>query len=127
MPSGNEMSLTRVHRRPGRRQSRTLKGMRRGSTALTRVPELVGLAAPEAHDVALDAQVLAVDQDPHHAATVRGTVTRQKPAPNTQVPPGARVCIWVRSDPDPGPGRDGGGGGSALPQGPSPLRPAGAK
>lgn len=98
--------------------------MSRGSTALTRVPELVGLPAAEAHDVALDAHVLAVDQDSRHAATVRGTVTRQEPAPDSEVPTGARVRIWVRTD-DPGPGRD--GGGSALPQGPRPLRPAGAK
>lgn len=31
------------------------------------VPSLVGLVAAAAHDVALDAQLLAVDQDPSHS------------------------------------------------------------
>ncbi|GEL18184.1 hypothetical protein PA7_20210 [Pseudonocardia asaccharolytica DSM 44247 = NBRC 16224] len=89
-----------------------------------RVPRLVGLAAEAAHDAALDAGVLAVDQDPSHTATMDGTVVRQQPMPGREVKVGTSVLIWVRTDSD---GGGGGGGGSRLPTGPRPLLPAGTK
>jgi beta-lactam-binding protein with PASTA domain len=91
---------------------------------LTVVPTLVGLAAATAHDVALDARVLAVDQDPAHSPTVAGVVTDQRPRPGSQVSPGDRVRIWVSTD---GPSGGGGGGGAPVPTKPVPLTPAGAK
>lgn len=88
------------------------------------VPSLVGLAAAVAHDTALDAQLLAVDQDSSHSPTVAGVVEAQEPAAGSQVVPGHRVRIWVKTHP----GEDGGGGGGGLPTpgGPTPLTPAGA-
>jgi beta-lactam-binding protein with PASTA domain len=96
------------------------------SEQFTVVPTLVGLTAATAHDVALDAQVLAVDQDPAHSPTVAGVVTEQRPAPGSQVSPGQRVLIWVSTN---GPEGGGGGGGGNLPAPPkpTPLAPAGAK
>ncbi|MDT7568630.1 MAG: hypothetical protein QOC67_2637 [Pseudonocardiales bacterium] len=96
------------------------------SEQFTVVPTLVGLAAATAHDVALDAQVLAVDQDPEHSPTVAGVVTEQRPEPGIQVSPGQRVLIWVSTH---GPEGGGGGGGGNLPAPPkpTPLTPAGAK
>ncbi|MGH3671935.1 MAG: PASTA domain-containing protein [Pseudonocardiaceae bacterium] len=86
------------------------------------VPSLVGLAAVVAHDVALDAQLLAVDQDPSHSPTVAGVVAAQEPAAGSQVTPGHWVRIWVQTDP----GDDGGGGGGRpVPSGPTPLTSAG--
>jgi beta-lactam-binding protein with PASTA domain len=91
---------------------------------VTVVPPLVGLAAAAAHDVALDAQLLAVDQDPSHSATVAGIVAAQEPVAGSQVIPGHRVRIWV----DTNPGENGdGGGGLPVPSGPTPLTPAGTK
>ncbi|MDQ3904969.1 MAG: PASTA domain-containing protein [Actinomycetota bacterium] len=89
------------------------------------VPALVGLTAVVAHDVALDAQLLAVDQDPRHAPTVPGVVAAQDPPAGSAVARGHRVRIWVQTSPD----EDGGGGSGGLPvpSGPTPLTPAGAK
>ncbi|HET9254536.1 MAG TPA: PASTA domain-containing protein [Pseudonocardiaceae bacterium] len=88
------------------------------------VPALVGLTAAVAHDAALDAHLLAVDQDPSHSPSVAGVVEAQEPAPGSQVVPGHRVRIWVKTDP----GEDGGGGGGLpTPSGPAPLSSAGAK
>jgi beta-lactam-binding protein with PASTA domain len=90
----------------------------------TVVPMLVGLPAATAHDVALDAQVLAVDQDPAHKPTEPGVVTAQQPRPGSSVATGHRVSIWVSP-----PGGEGGGGGgnTPVPGNPTPLQPAGAK
>jgi len=88
------------------------------------VPSLVGLDATAAHDLALDAHLLAVDQDPRHAATVAGIVSAQEPMAGSQLTAGQKVRIWVRTDP----GEDGdGGGGLSAPSGPTPLTPAGSK
>jgi len=91
----------------------------------TVVPPLVGLEAAVAHDVALDAQLLAVDQDPSHSPTVAGVVAAQEPVAGSEAAPGARVRIWVQTNP----GEDGGGGAGGLPvpSGPTPLTPAGTK
>lgn len=89
------------------------------------VPSLVGQSATTAHDLALDARVLAVDQDPAHSPNVRGVVAAQQPDPGSKVSTGHRVRIWVRTDPDSGGG--GGGGNQRVPTGPAPLSPAGAK
>lgn len=88
------------------------------------VPELVGLAAAEAHDRALDARLLAVDQDPSHTPSEPGTVTAQDPAPGDILPAGRHVKIWVGGGPD---GGGGGGGGNPKSTEPLPLAPAGAK
>ena len=88
------------------------------------VPTLVGLAAAAAHDVALDAQLLAVDQDPRHSATVAGIVAAQEPVAGSHLAPGQKVRIWVTTDPGDG---GHGGGGLPAPSGPTPLSPAGAK
>jgi len=91
----------------------------------TVVPMLVGLPTATAHDVALDAQVLAVDTDPAHTPTEAGVVTAQQPRPGITVEPGHRVLIWV-SKPG-GEGGGGGGGNKPAPTKPTPLSPAGAK
>lgn len=93
---------------------------------LATVPSLVGLTAISAHDLALDAHVLAVDQDPSHSPTVAGVVAAQAPHPGARVSPGERVLIWVRTAPDDG-GSGGGGGGQRVPTGPEPKTPAGVK
>jgi beta-lactam-binding protein with PASTA domain len=93
--------------------------------ALTVVPRLVGLPAITAHDVALDAQLLAVDQDPCHSAAVAGVVAAQLPTPGTYLTPGSRVRIWVKTGLDDDGGN--GGGGQRLPSGPTSVTPAGAK
>lgn len=88
------------------------------------VPSLVGLEATTAHDLALDAHLLAVDQDPRHSATVAGIVSAQEPMAGSQLAAGQKIRIWVRTDP----GEDGdGGGGLSAPSGPTPLTPAGSK
>lgn len=88
------------------------------------VPQLVGLAAAVAHDTALDAQLLTVDQDRSRSPTVAGVVAAQEPAAGSQVAAGHRVRIWVQTNP----GDDGGGGGGRpVPSGPTPLTPAGSK
>jgi beta-lactam-binding protein with PASTA domain len=88
------------------------------------VPSLVGMSATTAHDRALDAGVLAVDQDPAHSATVIGVVAAQQPEAGSRVPAGHRVRIWVKTDPDNG---GGGGGNVRAPTGPVPVAPAGVK
>lgn len=95
-----------------------------GQQRRTVVPTLVGLAAAVAHDVALDARLLAVDQDPGHSPTVAGVVAAQEPAAGSQVAAGHRVRIWVQTNPG---GDDGGGGGLPTPSGPTPLTSAGTK
>ena len=90
------------------------------------VPPLVGLSASVAHDRALDARLLAVDQDPSHTPSAPGTVTAQEPAPGHRARVGQRIMIWVG---DPSDGEDGGGGGGnqPLPTEPTPVAPAGTK
>ena len=87
------------------------------------VPSLVGLPASVAHDKALDARLLAVDQDPSHKPSEAGIVTAQEPRPGTYLPVGNRILIWVSNGPEGG----GGGGNQKLPQGPKPVAPAGTK
>ena len=82
---------------------------------LTVVPRLLGLPAAEAHDVALDARLLAVEQAlrPGDSGEV-AVVLAQAPGPGEYLPPGGRVRIWV------GPRPPGGGGGN-LPVSPTPT------
>ncbi|WP_156993114.1 PASTA domain-containing protein [Pseudonocardia acaciae] len=89
------------------------------------VPRLVGLAAITAHDVALDAHLLAVDQDPCHTPAVAGVVAAQLPTPGTYLTPGSQVRIWVKTGSDGDGG--GGGGGQRVPTGPTSVTPSGAK
>lgn len=93
---------------------------------LTVVPALVGLAVRVAQDVALDAQLLAVDEAPRQAPRGTGVVTAQEPSPGCYVCPGSRVRIWVTTDPEDGEG-NGGRGGTRLPTGPVTVAPAGRK
>ena len=62
-----------------------------------RVPELVGVPAIDAHDLALDAGLLAVAENATHTAAGRGRIERQEPDPGTELEPGAIVRIWVSS------------------------------
>lgn len=97
------------------------------------VPELVGMAAADAHDAALDARLLAVPRNAWHTGAGRSTVTGQKPKAGEELPPGTHVSIWVDDpngppsggDPDTD-GPDGGGGGSPVPSGPRPTSTSGA-
>ena len=100
------------------------------------VPELVGLSAREAQDVALDGQVLAVVVGARPVS--RGVVRRQQPTAGWRVSPGSAVRIWVTTtgSPDPpvtddndddGGGGGGGGFGPRLPWWPGPRVPSGAK
>ncbi|WP_185060936.1 PASTA domain-containing protein [Pseudonocardia eucalypti] len=93
---------------------------------LTVVPNLVGLGLRAAQDVALDAQLLAVDADPADHAGAAGVVAAQAPGPGCYLPPGSPVCIWVPTDRGGPEGRDG-GGGARLPTGPVTVTPAGTK
>ena len=102
-------------------------------TETTTVPDLVGLAAADAHDAALDAQFLAVAQNAWHTGAGRSTVTGQRPQAGEELEPGARISIWVDDPSGPpstqGPeadGPDGGGGGSHVPSGPRPQPTSGA-
>ena len=92
-----------------------------------RVPDLVGLTVPAAHDVALDAGVLAVEHRAEPADRALGqpvTVTGQHPAAGRLVGHGSRVQLWTSgADDDP----DHGGGGCRVPTGPRPMLPAGTK
>lgn len=90
---------------------------------LTVVPPLVGLTVAAAHDAALDARLLAVDQDPSHSPTMPGIVAAQDPVADSEVSSGHRVRIWVDTNPD----DNGGGGGPLVPSGPTLLTPAGTK
>ncbi|HEY2192728.1 MAG TPA: PASTA domain-containing protein [Actinomycetospora sp.] len=103
-------------------------------TDTTSVPELVGLAAADAHDAALDARLLAVPQNAAHTGAGRSTVTNQRPRAGASATPGDTISIWV-DDPAAGPpsdegpdddGSGGGGGGSRVPEGPKPTPTAGA-
>jgi beta-lactam-binding protein with PASTA domain len=67
------------------------------SVRRVRVPELVGVPASDAHDLALDAGVLAVAENAHHTAAGRGRIDRQDPEPGTEIEHGAIVRIWVGS------------------------------
>ena len=109
-----------------------------GRSSAVQVPELVGLSVEEAHDAALDAGLLAVDQgdsDPAPEPGDRGSaparrVYRQDPTADSQVTTGSRVGIWARRPDDPGSdeGGGGGGGGSDLtPTGPLPQSGRGTK
>lgn len=93
---------------------------------LTVVPALVGMPPAVAHDAALDAHLLAVDQDPAHTPTSAGVVAAQQPEPGLRIPTGERVRIWVRTG---GPDGGGGGGGGKVPSptGPKPLASIGTK
>lgn len=62
-----------------------------------RVPELVGIPAQEAHDLALDAGVLAVAENARHTGAGRATIDRQDPEPGAEVETGAIVRIWISS------------------------------
>lgn len=110
------------------------RGMADSLTDTTSVPELVGLAAADAHDTALDARLLAVPQNAAHTGAGRSTVTNQRPRAGATASPGDTISIWV-DDPAAGPPSDegpdddgpgGGGGGSRLPDGPKPTPTAGA-
>jgi beta-lactam-binding protein with PASTA domain len=79
------------------------------SESTARVPALVGLALADAHDAALDAGVIAVDDHPGAPAVRTATVTRQRPRAGRHVAVGTRVQIWT-ADPGDGHGSDGGGG-----------------
>jgi beta-lactam-binding protein with PASTA domain len=103
-------------------------------TDTTTVPELVGLAAADAHDAALDARLLAVPKNAAHTGAGRSTVTNQRPRAGASATPGDTISIWV-DDPAAGPsteegpdddGSGGGGGGSRVPDGPKPTPTAGA-
>jgi hypothetical protein len=111
---------------------RIVDGMTSTVSTPSPVPELVGLAAADAHDAALDAGLLAIPQNAAHTGAGRSTVTHQKPSTGEELPRGGRILIWV-DDPHGGPapegpdddGPGGGGGGSPLPTSPSPLPSAG--
>jgi beta-lactam-binding protein with PASTA domain len=62
-----------------------------------RVPELVGERATDAHDLALDAGLLAVAENATHTAAGRGLIHRQDPDPGAEVDHGAIVRIWISS------------------------------
>ncbi|HEY4004467.1 MAG TPA: PASTA domain-containing protein [Pseudonocardia sp.] len=94
---------------------------------LTEVPALVGMPPAQAHDAALDAQLLAVDQDPAHSPTVAGVVAAQKPEAGSKVSTGHRVMIWVRTGGPEGGGGGGGRGNLPLPDQPRPLSTVGCK
>lgn len=86
---------------------------------LVLVPALVGLPAAQAHALAVEARVVAVDPDPDTPPTVAGTVTAQQPVAGTRVAPGEAVTIWVEPD-------DGGGGNMPRVEPDKPLDGAGA-
>jgi beta-lactam-binding protein with PASTA domain len=67
-----------------------------GPTA--QVPQLTGVPANEAHDLALDAGVLAVAENAFHTAAGRAHVGRQDPEAGTPVEKGSIVRIWISSD-----------------------------
>ncbi|GEL17109.1 hypothetical protein PA7_09460 [Pseudonocardia asaccharolytica DSM 44247 = NBRC 16224] len=96
------------------------------------VPALVGLDVREAHQLSLDAGVIAVNPDPDTPPARHGAVVAQRPTAGTQVNPGDPVTIWVDAGPeqDDTDGDDGGGGGGRwwrLGPRPRPPKPAGTK
>src|SRR3978361_1502933 len=110
------------------------RGMADSLTDTTTVPELVGLAAADAHDAALDARLLAIPKNAAHTGAGRSTVTNQRPRAGASATPGDTISIWVDApaagpSSDEGPdddGSGGGGGGSRVPEGPKPTPTAGA-
>ncbi len=100
-----------------------------------RVPDLVGLALADAHDAALDAGVIAVDDHPAHGGDRSATVVHQRPRAGRRVAVGTRVRVWtVRPGDDERPDDDGnwgggggGGGGDREPRGPRPPVRTGTK
>jgi beta-lactam-binding protein with PASTA domain len=90
---------------------------------LVLVPALVGLDAAQAHEVAMEARVVAVDPEPDTPPTLSGTVVAQRPEPGERIPAGDAVTVWIE---DQG-GGGGGGGGLQLPDSPPPKDPAGVK
>jgi hypothetical protein len=97
------------------------------------VPELVGLPAAEAHDLALDAGLLAVPRNATHTGAGRGAVADQEPGAGEARERGAVIGIWIeggaaRSATDPGsdgPDGSGGGGGGGVGPKPAPVGPSG--
>ena len=88
------------------------------------MPQLLGLPAAQAHDVALDAHLLAVEQNPRPGNRSEVTVVlAQAPGSGAYLRPGERVRIWV------GPRSPEGGGGGGLPVSPTPtlVTPSGTK
>ena len=63
-----------------------------------RVPELVGVVAQEAHDLALDAGMLAVAENARHTGAGRARIDRQDPEPGAEVDHGTIVRIWISTD-----------------------------
>ncbi len=64
---------------------------------VVRVPELVGVPAADAHNLALDAGILAVAANATHTAAGRGRIDRQDPSPGAEVGHGTIVRIWIGS------------------------------
>ncbi|ALL79397.1 hypothetical protein AD006_29415 (plasmid) [Pseudonocardia sp. EC080610-09] len=104
---------------------------------MVQVPELLELSVDEAHDVALDAGLLAVDHSDSGPTTT--TADRASAPPQrvycqelpagAMVPTGTRIGIWARRPDDPGPDDDSGGGGGPdlVPTGPEPQLGGGTK
>lgn len=63
-----------------------------------RVPQLTGVPANDAHDLALDAGLLAVPENAYHTAAGRAHIERQEPEAGTRVEKGSIVRIWISSD-----------------------------
>lgn len=93
----------------------------RGAGPPAVVPDLVGRGVAVAHDLALDAGVLAVVANPSAVSAGRVVVAQELRA-GAQVSRGARVTIWVEAD-----SGGGGSGGTRTPQGPRPLSGRGVK
>src|ERR1700709_522966 len=96
--------MRRVRRAPplGPTRGGYRRGMADSLTDTTTVPELVGLAAADAHDVALDARLLDGPENRAHTGAVRSTVTNQRPRAGASATPGDTISIWV-DDPAAGP------------------------
>ena len=62
------------------------------------VPRLTGVPAAHAHDLALDAGVLAVAENAWHTGAGHAHIDRQDPQPGTPVEAGSIVRIWISSD-----------------------------
>jgi hypothetical protein len=109
--------------------------MDRSSRSVVQVPELLALSVDQAHDVALDAGLLAVDHSDSEPTTAAARasappqlVYRQELPAGAAVPTGTRIGIWARRPDDPGSDDDNGGGGPDLvPTGPDPQLGGGTK
>ena len=97
------------------------RGQGRGAGPPAVVPDLVGRRVAVAHDIALDAGVLAVVAYPD-AVSAGQVVVAQELRAGAQVCRGERVTIWVEAD-----SGGGGSGGTRVPQGPTPLLDRGVK